>query len=170
MALLREHFATYRPWVAATALGGAAAVFDTVTTTLATRDIDRIRDNALITIGRAHTQLTSALMGCAVAEHLAEQGDHHAEIWGAAAKAHGVDSAHQATTELALLAGAAGFQADSPIAKTRRDLAGLLLADGIHDSLYRSAGKHHTSASLTLVTPGRGTPATEAVMRIRTAS
>ena len=39
--------------------------------------------------------------------------------------------------------GAAGFRADSQIAKTRRDLNGLLYADGIHDSLYRAAGKHH---------------------------
>lgn len=37
--------------------------------------------------------------------------------------------------------------ADSPIPKTHRDLNGLLYADGIHDgihdSLYRAAGKHH---------------------------
>jgi alkylation response protein AidB-like acyl-CoA dehydrogenase len=146
MALLREHFATYRPWVTATALGGAAAVFDTVTTALGARDIDRIRDNALITIGRAHAQLTTALLGTVVAEQLAEQSHQHAEIWGAATKAHGVDTAHDVTTELALLLGAAGFRHDSPMAKTRRDLAGLLMADGIHDSLYRSAGRHHTTA------------------------
>jgi hypothetical protein len=32
------------------------------------------------------------------------------------------------------------FETDSPIAKTRRDLNGLLYADGIHDSLYRTVG------------------------------
>ena len=60
-------------------------------------------------------------------------------------KAHGIDTAHQAAAELGLLLGAAGYRADTPIAKTRRDLEGLLIADGIHDSLYRSAGKHHTT-------------------------
>ncbi|SDD73615.1 acyl-CoA dehydrogenase family protein [Actinokineospora iranica] len=158
MALLREHFAVYRPWVTATAIGGASAVFDTVTTALAARDIDRTRDNALITIGRAHAQLATALMGCAVAEHLAEQGHHAAETWGAATKAHGVDTAHAAAAELALLVGAAGFRHDSPIAKTRRDLAGLLFADGIHDSLYRSAGRHHTTTPVAVPAPRQDTP------------
>ncbi|MGQ0841151.1 acyl-CoA dehydrogenase family protein [Actinokineospora sp.] len=159
MALLREHFATYRPWVTATALGGAAAVFDIVTTTLAARDVDRIRDNALITIGRAHAQLATALLGCAVAEHLAEQGDQHANMWAAATKAHGVDVADHTAAELALLVGAAGFRADSPIAKTRRDLAGLLFADGIHDSLYRSAGRHHAGMPVAVPAPRDNTPA-----------
>jgi hypothetical protein len=38
------------------------------------------------------------------------------------------------------LVGAGGFQAASPIAKARHDVPGLLFADGIHDSLYRSGG------------------------------
>lgn len=58
-------------------------------------------------------------------------------------KAHGIDTANSAAAELALLLGAAGFRADCQTAKTRRDLNGLLYADGIHDSLYRTAGKHH---------------------------
>jgi len=40
-------------------------------------------------------------------------------------KAHGVDTANQTTAELALLLGATGYRADSPIAKTLRDLNGL---------------------------------------------
>ena len=47
--------------------------------------------------------------------------------------------------ELALLAGAAGFTAESRTAKTRADLNALLYADGIHDSLYRTAGRRHAS-------------------------
>ena len=31
--------------------------------------------------------------------------------------------------------------ADSKLAKARRDLNGLLYADGIHDSLYRAVGR-----------------------------
>lgn len=157
MALLRAHFATYRPWVTATALGGAAAVFDTVTAALAARDIDRVRDNALISIGRAHAQLTTALLGCSVAQHFAEHGHPQAETWSAATKAHGVDTAHTVTADLALLVGAAGFRHDSPIAKTRRDLAGLLLADGIHDSLYRRAGRAHTTPPVAVPTPRENT-------------
>jgi hypothetical protein len=62
-------------------------------------------------------------------------------------KAHGIDTANQASAELALLLGASGFRADSQISKTRRDLNGLLYADGIHDALYRTAGLRHTSPS-----------------------
>ena len=46
-----------------------------------------------------------------------------------------------AVSELTLLVGAPGFTADWPLAKARRDLNGLLYADGIHDSLYRAVGR-----------------------------
>jgi alkylation response protein AidB-like acyl-CoA dehydrogenase len=161
MALLREHFAGYRPLVTATALGGAAAVFDTVTAMLATRkatgDLLRLRDSALVTVGRAHAQLVTALLGAAVAS-LTEAGYPAAELWGAEMKAHGIDAANRAAAELALLLGAAGFRADCQIAKTRRDLAGLLYADGIHDSLYRAAGKYHTAEQSPAVPAPRGKP------------
>jgi hypothetical protein len=42
---------------------------------------------------------------------------------------------------VALLSDAADFTAGSPLAKIRRDLKGVLYADGIHDSLYRAAGR-----------------------------
>ena len=66
-------------------------------------------------------------------------GTGRQKTWAAAIKAHGIDAAHQLMAELALLLGAAGFRADCRVAKARRDLAGLLYADGIHDSLYRAA-------------------------------
>jgi alkylation response protein AidB-like acyl-CoA dehydrogenase len=148
MSLLRRHFTAYRPLVTATALGAAAAVFDTVNAHLMYRqtsgDLPRLRDSALVTLGRTHAQLTTALLGTAVAAQLAHAKADRAEQWGWEMKAHGVDTAHQAATELAQLLGAAGYRADSPIAKARRDLGALLIADGIHDTLYRSAGKHHT--------------------------
>ncbi|HWR47094.1 MAG TPA: acyl-CoA dehydrogenase family protein [Pseudonocardiaceae bacterium] len=165
MTLLRQHLAAYRPLVTATALAGAAAVFDTVTTTLTARqvagDLPRLRDSALVTIGRAHAQLVTALLGAVAASHLADAEQDQAESWVAAMKAHGIDTANQTTAELALLLGATGFRADSPIAKTRRDLTGLLYADGIHDSLYRTAGKHHTApADRSIPEPrGRSKPA-----------
>ncbi|MFB8281181.1 acyl-CoA dehydrogenase family protein [Nocardia colli] len=151
IALLRTHFASYRPLVAATALGGAAAVFDEVVTSLTHRhtcgEVARLWDSALVTIGRVHAQLITALLGTVIAAHMAEAGHEHAERWGAVMKAHGVDTASQAAAELTLLLGASGFRSDSHVAKVRRDLNGLLYADGIHDSLYRAAGKQHTAHS-----------------------
>lgn len=74
-------------------VGSAAAVFDAVTTTL------------------------TALLGTITAAHYSDTNHDHAEQWSAAMKAHGVDTAHQTTSELALLASAAGFQAESRITK-----------------------------------------------------
>jgi alkylation response protein AidB-like acyl-CoA dehydrogenase len=159
MVLLREHFAGYRSLVTATALGGAAAVFDTVTAGLAARqaagELPRLRDSALVTLGRTHAQVVTALLGAVVASHLADAGHDDAELWGAAMKAHGVDTANSAVAELAPLLGAAGFRADCRTAKTRRDLGGLLYADGIHDSLYRTAGKHHAGSGHNGVVPAQ---------------
>jgi alkylation response protein AidB-like acyl-CoA dehydrogenase len=144
MPLLREHFAHYRPLVAATALGVAAAVHDQVAAQLRARQaaaaIARPRDNALITLGRAYAQINAGLLAALAALRLAETGDRRAEMWGCAIKAHAVDMAHCAASELALLAGAAGFTATSPLEKAGRDLRALMYADGIHDSLYRTAG------------------------------
>ncbi|HEX9359103.1 MAG TPA: hypothetical protein VF933_35500, partial [Streptosporangiaceae bacterium] len=50
-------------------------------------------------------------------------------------------TANAATSDLTLLVGAAGCTASSPLEKARRDLRALLYADGIHDSLYRAAGR-----------------------------
>ncbi|HEV8557900.1 MAG TPA: acyl-CoA dehydrogenase family protein [Actinophytocola sp.] len=172
MTLLREHFAAYRPLVTATALGGAAAVFDTVTTVLSGRqaagDLPWLRDSALITLGHAHAQLTTALLGTAAAAHLADSGFDQAETWSCAMKAHGIDTAYRAVAELGLLLGATGYRADSPVAKTHRDLGGLLYADGIHDSLYRTAGKHHTASGSPFRHPGPshpGPPSTDQAIR-----
>lgn len=147
MELLREHFAGYRPLVVATALGAAAAVFDLVVTELGQRracgHLDRLRDSALITLGREHMRVSTALLGVAVASRLSTHGETGAETWGCATKSHGIDTAHHAVAELAPLIGARGFCADSRLSKTRADLTGLLYADGIHDSLYRTAGTHH---------------------------
>ncbi len=63
------------------------------------------------------------------------------EVWGCAVKAHAVDIANATTSDLTLLVGAAGCTASSPLEKARRDLRALLYADGIHDSLYRAAGR-----------------------------
>ncbi|WP_026421117.1 hypothetical protein [Actinokineospora inagensis] len=81
----------------------------------------------------AHAQLVTALLGVAVASYRADAGHRDAE--------------------LALLLGAAGFRADCQTAKIRRDLSGLLYADGIHDSLFLAAGKRHTGTGDDSVIP-----------------
>jgi len=148
MTMLRGHFAAYRPLVTSTALGAAAAVFDTVTTNLTDRRADgritRIRDSSLVGLGRGHARLVTALLGAAAASRLAAVGDDRAELFGCVMKAHGVDTAHRVVADLAVLLGAAGFQSSCQTVKTGRDLGGLLYADGIHDALYRTAGKYHT--------------------------
>lgn len=145
MALLRSHFAYYRPLVAATALGVAAAVHDTVAAQLGERwsagIISKPRDNALIALGRAYAQINAALLGALTALQLAESGDHRAEMWGCAIKAHAVDVANATVADLVLLAGAGGCAVGSPLEKAGCDLRALLYADGIHDSLYRAAGR-----------------------------
>ncbi len=149
MPLLREHFAHYRPLVAATALGVAAAVHDVVAAQMEIRRsagiILRIRDNALITLGRTYAQINAGLLAALHAQRLAESGDQHAEMWGCAIKAYAVDAAQAAVSDLAPLAGAAGCSVGSPLEKADRDLRALLYADGIHDSLYRAAGRALTT-------------------------
>jgi alkylation response protein AidB-like acyl-CoA dehydrogenase len=144
MALFRLHFAAFRPLVAATALGTAAGVHTMVADMLAARSrigvLPRVRDNALIILGRVHAELYAALSSTLATSHLAAHSDPQADLLARVGKAHAVDTADRAVADLAPLVGAAGFQATSPIAKARQDLAGLLYADGIHDSLYRSGG------------------------------
>jgi alkylation response protein AidB-like acyl-CoA dehydrogenase len=156
MSLLRDHFARYRPLVTATALGAAAAVHNQTADLLASRRqagaIARVRDNALITLGRTWAQLNAALLAAVAAHQIAQAGHSAAQAWGCGTKAHGVDIAYQAASELALLAGAAGFTAESRTAITRADLNALLYADGIHDTLYRTAGRDITSLARTTTT------------------
>jgi alkylation response protein AidB-like acyl-CoA dehydrogenase len=144
MALFRRHFTGFRPLVAATALGTAAGVHTMVADTLAARArigvLPRVRDNALIALGRVHAELCAAFLSTLATSHLAARGDLRADLWARVGKAYAVDTANRAVADLAPLVGAAGFQATNPIAKARQDLAGLLYADGIHDSLYRSGG------------------------------
>ncbi len=160
MRLLREHFAGYRPLVTATALGAAAGCHDRTVAILQARrrsgNIAGLRDNALITVGRSYAEINAALLAACNAAILAESGSPRAASWSCAVKAYGVDAAYRTVSELALLAGASGFVAGSATAKAVRDLNALLYADGIHDSLYRAAGRALTDpAAATRVSPQR---------------
>jgi alkylation response protein AidB-like acyl-CoA dehydrogenase len=165
MALFRRHFAAFRPLVAATAIGTAAGVHTMVADTLAARArigvLPRTRDNALIALGRVHAELYAALLSTMATSQLAAHRDPQADLWARVGKAYAVDTANRAVADLAPLVGAAGFQATSPIAKARHDLAGLLYADGIHDSLYRSGGISllpGPTATATSISAGRHPP------------
>ena len=153
LQVFHRHFARFRPLVTATALGTAVGVHDLVTQALAARlrvgILPRVRDNALIVLGRTHAELTASLLAAINATRLAASGHAGADLAARVGKAAGVDTAIQAVSDLAPLIGAAGFQIHHPVAKARRDLTGLLYADGIHDSLYRSGG-------LTLLTAAAG--------------
>jgi alkylation response protein AidB-like acyl-CoA dehydrogenase len=164
MSLLREHFAGYRPLVTATALGAGAGCHDRTVEALETRRLSRnitsLRDNALITIGRSYAEINAALLAACTTVTLAESGSPLAARWGCAVKAYGVDAAYGAVSELALLAGASGFVAGCATAKAVRDLNALLYADGIHDSLYRAAGRALTAqAEDAIRVPPQKTPA-----------
>jgi alkylation response protein AidB-like acyl-CoA dehydrogenase len=145
MAILREHFAHYRPLVAATALGVAAAAHDLVAGQLRARRaagvISGLRDNALIMLGRGYGQINAALLAALTAQRLSDSSDRRAQTWGCVIKAHAADTACITTAELAPLTGASGFAANSPLVKAQHDLRALLYADGIQDSLYRAAGR-----------------------------
>jgi alkylation response protein AidB-like acyl-CoA dehydrogenase len=159
LAVFRRHFARFRPLVTATALGTAAGVHTLVTDALAARHrvgvISRVRDNALITLGRAHAEITAALLATIATSRIAAAGHPHADFAARVGKAAGVDTAYRAVYELAPLLGAGGFQQASPIAKARADLTGLLYADGVHDSLYRSGGTSLLHASRATSPPAR---------------
>lgn len=107
--------------------------------------ISSLRDNALIIVGRSYAEINAALLAACNAASLAESGSPFAASWGCAVKAFSVDTAYRAVSELALLAGAGSFIAGSANAKAIRDLNALLYADGIHDSLYRAAGRALTA-------------------------
>jgi alkylation response protein AidB-like acyl-CoA dehydrogenase len=149
LAVFRRHFAAFRPLVAATALGTAAGAHTQVAATLTARAatglLPRLRDTALVTLGRTHAEINAALLSAIAAARLTASGSPHADLWSREVKAHAVDAAHRALQELPLLVGAGGFRADSALAKARADVSGLLYADGIHDSLLRSAGRTLTT-------------------------
>ena len=101
----------------------------------------RVRENALVSLGATHARLCAALIASITASRLTAVGHPDADLWARVGKGHAVETAVFAVNDLAPLVGAPGFKATSGIAKARADLAALLYADGIQDSLYRSGGK-----------------------------
>jgi len=143
--LFREHFLYYRPMVAACALGGAAAVFDNVVKQVRekidSRTIANCRDSTLEILARDYMAIHSSFLSAMTAQKLISEESPIATIWSRGVKAHGVDAAYRSVSELVVLAGARSYQILDKANKVQRDLQGLLFADGIHDALYRAAGR-----------------------------
>lgn len=161
LTIFRQHFSQFRPLVSATALGAAAAAHSFVADTLRARVrvgmLPRIRDHALITLGRAYVEINAAVLATVHAARLSAVPSDDGYLWSRLGKAHAVGTAHRAVAELTPLVGASGFQANGSLVKAQADLTGLLYADGIHDSLFRSGGKHLTGDQAATV-PGPTSP------------
>jgi alkylation response protein AidB-like acyl-CoA dehydrogenase len=164
LTVLREHFMHYRPLVSMTALGAAASIHGVVADALRARValeiIPRLRDTTLVTIGRTHAELNAALLGVLAAVAMRPCGSSISDLWAQVMKAHGIDTANRASAELPLLVGALGFANDSRMTKVRNDLTGLLYADGIHDSLYRAAGRTLVECEVATIRSVRRSPGT----------
>jgi len=142
--LANRHFDYYRPMVSMTALGGAAAAFDTTLRILqdriAQRRIQRPLDSSLEKIGTCFIQLQSAILASVAALHSVERGHSDASVWARTTKAYGVDIAYRSVEQLQLLTGANSYERGDPLNKVLHDLRGFMYADGIHDALLQSAG------------------------------
>ncbi|GAB1689427.1 acyl-CoA dehydrogenase family protein [Krasilnikovia sp. M28-CT-15] len=115
LAIFHQHFAGFRPLVTATALGAAASVHGLVAGALAARRdvgiLPRVRDNALITLGRTRAEITADLLAALTASRLAAAGHPDASLLARLGKATGVHTAIQAVADLAPLIGATGVPA-----------------------------------------------------------
>ena len=144
-ALFTRHFDYYRPMVALTALGGAAAAFDTTLATLRERmrrkRIRRPLDSSLEELGRSFIQLQSATLAGVAAVNSVKHEDPLASAWARTAKAHGVETAYRSVEKLQLLNGASSFERGTALNKVLHDLRGYMYADGIHDAMLQSAGR-----------------------------
>jgi len=145
LSVFRNHFLYYRPMIAATALGGAAAVFDNVVNQIQAKidshTIRECKDSTLEALARSYVTIHSSLLSAMVAQKLVSAGAPLASAWSRAVKAHSVDNAYRIVSDLASLAGARSYQTHDKLNKVQRDLQGFLYADGIHDALYRAAGR-----------------------------
>ena len=84
------------------------AVSEVLAAPVRTRALQRIRDNALIIVGRTHVDLTAALLGTLATVRLSGAGGAQADVWARISRASGVDTALAAVSELVSLLGAAG--------------------------------------------------------------
>jgi len=144
-AIFKEHFVYYRPMVAMTTLGVAAAVLDQTMNHInqrrARKDISEPRDTCLETVGHYYAAINAGILSalCAIVQNI--ENSPNSSLWSRMTKAWSVEQAYYAVSELALLMGATGFRSDHFVTKALGDLRGFLFADGIQDGLKRSVGR-----------------------------
>ncbi|OGY54930.1 MAG: hypothetical protein A3A24_03325 [Candidatus Buchananbacteria bacterium RIFCSPLOWO2_01_FULL_46_12] len=144
-AIFKEHFVYYRPMVAMTTLGVAAAVLDRtmdhINQRRARRDIAEPRDTCLESVGHHCAAINAGILSalCAVVQNV--ENSPNSSLWSRMTKAWSVEQAYHTVSELALFMGAAAFRNDHFVAKALGDLRGFFFADGVHDGLRRSVGR-----------------------------
>ncbi|OGY45171.1 MAG: hypothetical protein A2744_00810 [Candidatus Buchananbacteria bacterium RIFCSPHIGHO2_01_FULL_44_11] len=112
-AIFKEHFVYYRPMVAMTTLGVAAAVLDRtmdhINQRRARRDIAEPRDTCLESVGHHCAAINAGILSalCAVVQNV--ENSPNSSLWSRMTKAWSVEQAYHTVSELALFMGAAGF-------------------------------------------------------------
>ena len=150
MQLLREHFAHYRPLVAATALGAAAAVHDQTSAGLdGRRQAGAIAEPARQRPDHPRPDLRPDQRRAAGRAHRpSPRGRRGSPRAAVGVRSQGPRRRCRLPGRLRTRAAGRRRQA-SPLTRgprrPARDLNALLYADGIHDSLYRSAGRSLTT-------------------------
>lgn len=143
--LFRDHFMYYRPMVAMTALGGAAAMYDEImlglTSKVYVKSQDSVRDSAWETLGRGFIEIQAAALSALVAQQLVGSRQEMAGVWSRSSKALGCQAAYSLASKLAVFGGAAAYHEQSRITKIHDDLRAFLYADGVIDALFRSSGR-----------------------------
>ena len=157
MRLLRDHFAGYRPLVTATALGAAAG---SMTSSRPARQplqigaITGLRDNALITVGRSWATSTPRCSPPCNPRQIAQVRAPRRP--GMGLRSQGLRRRRRLPGGLRTRAtrrGSGLHRRVPPPPKHPADLNALLYADGIHDSLYRAAGRALTAPATAVRIP-----------------
>lgn len=152
VAVFRRHFAEYRPLVAATCLGAAAAAVDGwVERVLASESAGRLPDGTVERLGDLRGRVLVALGGLFTGA--ARPGGIDSS-WSKMVKAQAVQTAIEVvrSVEHAMQdAGGASDAALAAIGRTRQELTAFEAADGAPASLLRSAGERFVQYSAAIL-------------------
>ena len=152
VAVFRRHFAEYRPLVAATCLGAAAAAVDGwVEQVLATEAAGRLPDGTVERLGDLRGRVLVALGGLFTGA--ARPGGIDSS-WSKMVKAQAVQTAIEVVRAVEHAMQDAGGGPDSALAairRTRAELSAFEAADGAPASLLRSAGERFVQYSAAIL-------------------
>ena len=152
VAVFRRHFAEYRPLVAATCLGAAAAAVDGwVERVLSGADADRLPDGVVEQLGDLRGRVLVALGGLFTGA--ARPGGIDSS-WSKMVKAQAVQTAIEVVRVVEHAMVEVGGVPDAPAAavrRTRLELSAFEAADGAPASLLRSAGERFVQYSAAIL-------------------